>query len=136
MQLPAQIPSTSDEKYIWTHVKLTTRNISNKTMERNKTMGDRDLPIYNPDSPGDLDDYWESSASYEEARKNREKSIDDKIGNIESASDWLRALSISLADEDDYIFDRLIEIAHNWKHDAKAQKCMINIYGNIVELRN
>lgn len=65
-------------------------------------MGDRDLPIYNPNSPGDLDDYWESSASYKEARENREKSIDDKIGNIEYTSDWLRALSISLADEDDY----------------------------------
>lgn len=98
-------------------------------------MGDRDLPQYAPDNPGDIDDYWETSASYHASRKKREEASEAKMGEIAGKSDWLRALAISLAEDDQYIFQRLGEIARNWNHDKKAQVYMLNIHGNILNLQ-
>jgi hypothetical protein len=98
-------------------------------------MGDRDLPQYNPDSQGGIDDYWETSASYHAARKMRENARQAKMGAIANKQDWLRALSVSLAEDDEYIFERLGEIARNWNHDEKAQRYMLKIHGNILNLQ-
>lgn len=98
-------------------------------------MGDRDIPQYDPEHRGDIGDYWETSASYHASRKEREDASEAKMGKIENKSDWLRALSISLADDDEYIFQRLGEIARGWKHDQKARTYMLNIHGNILNLQ-
>jgi hypothetical protein len=98
-------------------------------------MGDRDLPVYDPDRAGDLDDYWGSSASYQESKRKREEESEAKMGLINSKSDWLRALSVSLVDEDQYIFDRLKEIARGWSQDKKEQSYMIKILDNILNLQ-
>lgn len=98
-------------------------------------MGDRDLPQYDPDDPGDLDDYWESSASFYTSMREQEAASEAKMGTISNTSDWLRALSIYLAEDDQYICQKLGEIARNWSHDKVAQRYMKNIYDNILELK-
>lgn len=98
-------------------------------------MGDRDLPQYDPDNKGDIDDYWATSASFHASRRAKEEASEAKMGAIDNKSDWLRALSVSLAEDDEYIFQRLGEIARNWNHDEKVQSYMLNIHGNILDLQ-
>lgn len=98
-------------------------------------MGDRDKPEYNPDSSGDLDDYWSSSASYYEAKQAREAESEANMGSISCKEEWLIALSKALADDDEYIAKRLREIANNWSHDDEARSYMIKILDNILNLQ-
>ena len=68
-------------------------------------------------------------------QKKREEAREAKMGKIAGKSDWLRALAISLADDGQYIYQRLGEIARNWNHDKKTQAYMLNIHSNILDLQ-
>lgn len=98
-------------------------------------MSDRDKPGYNPDSSGDLDDYWSSSASYHEAKQARETESEANMGPISFKEEWLVALSKALAEDDDHIVTRLREIANDWSHDEKARSYMLKILDNISNLK-
>jgi hypothetical protein len=93
------------------------------------------LPNYNPDNHDDLDDYWASSASYHQAKKEREAASDARMGTVTTKDEWLTALSKALSDDDTYVFTRLREIAKDWSHDENARSYMLTILDNILDLQ-
>ncbi len=96
-------------------------------------MSDRDKPIYNPESSGDLDDYWASSASFQKHLADREASI----GPITNKTEWFRVFAKAIADaadDDDFILVKLREKTDAWEGSAVERQMMLNLLDEVGNL--
>lgn len=86
-------------------------------------MSDRDKPNYDPESSGDLNGYWEDSASFWHSVAEREALVDKVTNRYE----WLRLFGRALAEDDQVIFDKLREKAASWDHSPTQRQMMLDL---------
>lgn len=94
-------------------------------------MSDRDKPNYNPESSGDINDYWESSAAYQKHLADREASF----GPITNKREWVQLFAKAVLEEDDFLYEKLREKATAWGKSDTHRQMMLSLLRLTNDLR-